>query len=215
MSGAPARAEKLRWRGLLAGRDLPPLLQAHARFGRLAALAFVAFLLSWLVCIVGPVALDAQAAFACAIGMMFSNGVCSYAFVLLTVRAGRLLADRACFGCAYSNVRVDSTSPSESVRAAFCPECGRLVEEPERSIALREALPRLRKGGGRLASIVALLGVGVALSGAAVVVLPPSAIPPERASPLGLGLIACGMGMPMTFTTLRIMLAARSSPRAE
>lgn len=83
------------------------------------------------------------------------------------------------------------------------------------SPALREVLPQFRKGFGRLGKIVGLLVVAVSLAGAAIVLSPPSSISHERASALGLGLFAIGIATPLVGSALRIMLATRSSPRAE
>ena len=191
------------------------MLRAYACAGRVAALVFLALLMSWSACVVQTGESALRTAMMCAIGMVFSNAASAMASVAMTMRGRRLLAEHACLGCGYAMAGGDGANRAMPTPSAICTECGRAADDPAMSPALCEAIPQLRKGFGRLEMPLGVLVIVVSLAGAAIVVLPLSAISHERASPLGLGIFAIGMGIALVGSTLRNTLAAHSSPRAQ
>ena len=221
MSGTPA----LGWRGLLAARDVPPVLRTAARIARASAIAFVALLVVWmaLVCCADPdrPVLAAIAVIA-AIAMGLVGAVHTISVTTMRARAARMVVTRGCLGCGHTLAQGDQVSPVEPPRSTVCPECGRADEGVPPSPAVRDVWPGARVRIAEVDTSLARIVVGAAILAGLFAVL--SVLAPLLAPVLGvsmsdevrlgssrlqLGLIMLVFNASPVYRTLATMRAAR------
>ena len=138
------RAATLGWTGLLAARDVPPVLRTPARIARVSGLLFVAALAGWIATLFLATADRQGPVVVAALAMGFVGALHSFAGVVLLVRALRVVGKRACLGCGHALAQGDPRSEADPPRSAVCTECGRADDGTPTSPTVRDVWPGAR-----------------------------------------------------------------------